>query len=294
MDPRASFFQAYQVCKAKDLVPEMVFLLGRVGDNKRALNLIIERLGDVERAIEFAKEQNDDELWEDLLRYSETRPAFIRGLLENVGAEMDPLRLIRRIKDGLEIPGLKSALIKILQEFNLQLSLLDGCNAIIYQDKKSFALEYIDAQRLGLQTLPESTCNKCHLPMFESPVSLPSGEAPAMVPTSWAKSGHSKTSATLPTVYFLCRHVFHLSCLVPPERIPKRATAAAGDESKMPLISVTQAGSDVARQIAAGPERRQEQMEAERELKHRYEARLKVVLKKGCPVCHERRAEMLY
>jgi hypothetical protein len=27
----------------------MVFLLGRVGDNKKALNLIISRLGDVER-----------------------------------------------------------------------------------------------------------------------------------------------------------------------------------------------------------------------------------------------------
>lgn len=31
------------------MVPEMVFLLGKMGDNKRALNLIIERLGDVNR-----------------------------------------------------------------------------------------------------------------------------------------------------------------------------------------------------------------------------------------------------
>lgn len=41
--------QAYEVCKECDYVPEMVFLLGRVGDNKKALNLIIARLGDVER-----------------------------------------------------------------------------------------------------------------------------------------------------------------------------------------------------------------------------------------------------
>lgn len=88
------------------------------------------------QAIEFAKEQNDYDLWEDLLKYSETKPRtsgscwvgdmtdeapdFIRGLLENVGAEIDPIRLISRIKDGLEIPGLKLALIKILQDFNLQ------------------------------------------------------------------------------------------------------------------------------------------------------------------------------
>lgn len=37
------------MCEKKDLVPEMVFILGRMGDNKKALMLIIERLGDVQR-----------------------------------------------------------------------------------------------------------------------------------------------------------------------------------------------------------------------------------------------------
>jgi vacuolar protein sorting-associated protein 41 len=85
------------------------------------------------------------------LTYSETRPgkraslfspifpthphtAFIRGLLENVGSEINPIRLIRRIKNGLEIPGLKEALIKILQDFNLQISLMEGCNRILGSD----------------------------------------------------------------------------------------------------------------------------------------------------------------
>jgi len=36
------------------MVPEMVFLLGKMGNNKRALNLIIERLGDVHRVSETA------------------------------------------------------------------------------------------------------------------------------------------------------------------------------------------------------------------------------------------------
>jgi hypothetical protein len=41
------------VSSERDLVPEMVFLLGRMGDNKRALGLIIERLGDVGRVSSF-------------------------------------------------------------------------------------------------------------------------------------------------------------------------------------------------------------------------------------------------
>lgn len=64
--------------------------------------------------------------------------AFIRGLLENVGPEIDPVLLIRRIKNGLEIPGLKEALIKILQDFQLQMSLLDGCQTILNGDSASF------------------------------------------------------------------------------------------------------------------------------------------------------------
>jgi hypothetical protein len=55
-------------------------------------------------------------------------------LLENVGPEIDPIRLIRRIKNGLEIPGLKDALIKILHDFGLQISLLEGCRTILDGD----------------------------------------------------------------------------------------------------------------------------------------------------------------
>ena len=58
----------------------MVYLLGRMGNNKKALYLIIDRLGDVNRAIDFAKEQHDDDLWEDLLRYSYTRPCMFTFL----------------------------------------------------------------------------------------------------------------------------------------------------------------------------------------------------------------------
>ena len=57
-----------------------------------------------------------------------TALAFIRGLLENVGAEINPIRIIRRIKNGLEIPGLKGALIKILHDFNIQVFAREGLN----------------------------------------------------------------------------------------------------------------------------------------------------------------------
>jgi hypothetical protein len=75
------------------------------------------------------------------LTYSETRPDFIRALLEHVGAEINPIRLISRIRNGLEIPGLKAALIKVLQASNLQISLLEGCQDILNSDCSALATQ---------------------------------------------------------------------------------------------------------------------------------------------------------
>ncbi|RDX46971.1 vacuolar assembling protein VPS41 [Lentinus brumalis] len=189
-----SLEEAYNVCNERDLVLEMVFLLGRMGNNKKALYLIIDRLGDVNRAIDFAKEQHDDDLWEDLLRYSETRPPFIRGLLENVGAEIDPIRLIRRIKNGMEIPGLKGALIKILHDFNLQVSLLEGCQTIMNGDCADLVHRLHRNQTSGFFLSAKTICPICSKPLGQTPQSL--------------------------NLLFLCRHVVHANCVEHDSELP--------------------------------------------------------------------------
>ncbi|KAI0789305.1 vacuolar protein sorting-associated protein 41 [Abortiporus biennis] len=207
-----SLERAYNVCNDRDLVPEMVFLLGRMGNNKKALTLIIERLADVNRAIDFAKEQHDDDLWEDLLRYSESRPTFIRGLLENVGAEIDPIRLIRRIKNGLEIPGLKGALIKILQDFNLQMSLLEGCQTILNGDCAELASRLYRDQTSGFFLNVKAVCPICTLPLVQAPQRL--------------------------LLLFLCRHVVHATCVARAEQLPQYDEPLISlDGSRKPDIS---------------------------------------------------------
>ncbi|CUA69567.1 Vacuolar protein sorting-associated protein 41 homolog [Solanum lycopersicum] [Rhizoctonia solani] len=196
---------AFRICDKRDLVPEQVFLLGRMGDNKRALNLIIERLADVNRAIDFAKEQNDDDLWEDLFKYSETRPAFIRGLLKNVSTEIDPIRLIRRIKNGLEIPGLKDALITILQDFNLQISLLEGCQTILLGDGASLQERLHLAQAGGYLGGAASMCPVCDEPLF-----IPPPDTGSLV--------HHQHLVLL----FLCRHAVHAGCVPGGDALPPR------------------------------------------------------------------------
>ena len=141
--------------------------------------------------------------------------AFIRGLLENVGAEINPIRLIRRIKNGLEIPGLKEALIKILHDFHLQISLLEGCQTILNGDSSDLARQLQKDQTSGffltgmciklLLKRPfliihahtaKAKCPICTLPLQQSPQSL--------------------------VLLFLCRHVVHAACCSGADDLPSQ------------------------------------------------------------------------
>ncbi|KAF8309561.1 vacuolar protein sorting-associated protein 41 [Clavulina sp. PMI_390] len=248
--------KAYKLCSEKDMVPEMVYLLGKIGDNKRALKLIIERLDDVKGAIEFAKERNDDDLWEELLRHSETRPRFIRGLLENVGPQIDPQRLIRRIKNGLEIPGLKEALIKILGDFNLQISLLGGCQRILNGDISTLSRGLQAKQTSGFHASPTRTCPVCGKLLFP-PSNLPIGIDFTPEPSDLA-------------VLFLCRHIVHAHCVRGGTSLPRK-----GDDVVISLLKGSDARCGNLRREWVGS-------------KIAYAMLVRSRLEESCPVCvHE-------
>lgn len=106
-------------------------MYSKTGQTKRALFLIIDRLADVSQAISFAKQQDDSDLWEDLLNYSMDKPRFIRGLLEEVGTAIDPITLVRRIPEGLEIPGLREGLSRMIREYDIQHSISSGVARVL-------------------------------------------------------------------------------------------------------------------------------------------------------------------
>lgn len=126
-----TFEKAVQECEGYNYVPELVHLYSVTGQMKRALYLIIDRLGDVSQAIAFAKDKDDPDLWEDLLHYSMDKPRFIRGLLEEVGTAIDPITLVRRIPEGLEIPGLREGLKHIMKEHEIQYSISSGVARVL-------------------------------------------------------------------------------------------------------------------------------------------------------------------
>ncbi|KAK7205716.1 hypothetical protein BZA70DRAFT_237249 [Myxozyma melibiosi] len=143
--------KASEICEKREYIPELVYILGKTGENKRALMLIINRLQDVDQAISFAKSQDDKELWSDLLDYSMDKPKFIRALLENAGTAIDPITLVRRIKEGMQIEGLKSALQKILHEYELTLSIAQGAATILNGEVESYSAQLRSGRARGIK-----------------------------------------------------------------------------------------------------------------------------------------------
>lgn len=143
--------QAVQECELFSYYDELVYLYSKTGQMKRALYLIIDRLNDVNKAIEFAKEQDDPDLWEDVLNYSMDKPSFIRALLEQVGTAINPITLVRRIPEGLEIQGLREGLVHMMKEHELQHSISSGVATVLRSEVGAAQNELRTGQRKGVK-----------------------------------------------------------------------------------------------------------------------------------------------
>lgn len=146
-----SFEEACRICEEKHYTSELIYLLSKTGQTKRALNLILSDLHDVSQAINFAKSQDDPDLWEDLLSYSMDKPVFIHALLTEAGTSIDPIKLVRRIPSGLEIEGLRDGLTRLLRDHDIQASISQGA-AKVLQGEVAIGMDALRrGQRRGIK-----------------------------------------------------------------------------------------------------------------------------------------------
>ena len=254
-----SLERASAVCERRNYIPELVYLLSKTGQTKRALFLIIDKLADVAQAIAFAKQQDDPDLWADLLDYSMDKPAFIRGLLENVGTAIDPITLVRRIPQGLAIDGLKAALGKILKEYGVQWSICDGVATALTSEVARGMDALRGGQRRGVKfcvaappaTMPgawddaadadSAACGICRR-------GFSGGSGQCARPRDVPGCADVRT-ARKTLVAFACGHVFHLKCIAEPAAA---ADDADGDEDEVQSGYGRSVGAKVTRAALIG------------------------------------------
>lgn len=76
----------------------MIYILGRMGHHKRALDLILTQMQDLPHAIQFVQE-NDESLWDYLIDLSLTSKENVEQLLQFAAQhKIDPIKLIRKVR----------------------------------------------------------------------------------------------------------------------------------------------------------------------------------------------------
>ncbi|CAH1452513.1 unnamed protein product [Lactuca virosa] len=212
--------KAYEVCLKKDLLSEQVFILGRMGNAKQALAVIIDKQGDIKEAVEFVSMQHDDDLWEELIRQCLDKPEMVGVLLEHTVGNLDPLYIVNIVPNGLEIPRLRDRLVKIITDYRTETSLRHGCNDILKADIVNLLVKYYkEARRAIYLTDAESGTRSNTNPQDSNPM-----DRPPVLKTMETKS---KTRADgrccicfepLPiqtsVIVFFCCHAYHLNCLI--------------------------------------------------------------------------------
>ncbi|XP_015603848.1 vacuolar protein sorting-associated protein 41 homolog isoform X2 [Cephus cinctus] len=179
--------EALDICTQRKFYPEMVYLLGRIGNTTEALGLMTRELNDMESAIAFCQEHDDEELWNDLVNYSLDKPEAITFLLQRIGTYVDPRVMVQRIEPSLEIPGLKNALVKMICDYNLQVSVQEGCKKILSSDYFNLHERLVRFHQKGISMDDYQMCGACHRNIVvKEPRSV---------------------------VIFYCRHTFHEDCL---------------------------------------------------------------------------------
>ncbi|XP_032570023.1 vacuolar protein sorting-associated protein 41 homolog [Drosophila sechellia] len=109
-----------------------------------ALNIIIHRIRDIEMAIEFCKEHDDNDLWNALINEFSNHPEIVTKVLDGIVDYFSPAVVVGKIKMGQNIPNLRQSLIKMLWHYNLQ----------------------VTTQRRGQQVSNEQMCSLCHRPVL--------------------------------------------------------------------------------------------------------------------------------
>ncbi|KAH0173692.1 WD domain-containing protein, partial [Aureobasidium melanogenum] len=267
-----TYEKASHICEEKHYIPELVYLLSKTGQTKRALFLIIRDLGDVSQAISFTKENPD--LWDDLLDYSMDKPKFIRALLEEVGTSINPITVVRRIPNGLEIEGLREGIGKMIREYEIQHSISDGVAKVLRGEVTSG----MDVLRAGQKKAVkfEVTHEKLdEVEVHADPVPIINGNDMDADGTDHSpKPGHcvgckeafhQDERETL--IGFNCGHVFHLSCLL---NLDTEANQADVKRLQGQKLSEDEEPIDTGRSVRA-------------KVEHAHQ--IKRAVQGGCPVC---------
>jgi len=173
--------EALAVCQSRGLLDEEAYLLGKAGRVSEALNILLEKMGDVERAVVFASQYQDPKLWETLVSYVLEHPKLLVTLLDclesldtlaGVGSEdsgrpqppptAQPAHVLRRLPQGTPVPRVAAPVRRVFESFDLQESLYESCKKLTEYEMTSCKKAFLNSYRGGSAYKPDTwRCRVC-------------------------------------------------------------------------------------------------------------------------------------
>ncbi|KNE55443.1 hypothetical protein AMAG_01334 [Allomyces macrogynus ATCC 38327] len=161
--------KALALCESHDLLQEQVYVLGRIGNNKRALEIMMDRMDDIHMAIDYAKGQQDEELWNDLVDFAVQKPKYWAPLFQHTGMFLDPIKLIKRVPPGAQISNLKSLLTSIVQDALAQVELRGQSHQVLREDVLTFMRQSMRYAKSSRYVTSDTCCVRCGQPFASNP-----------------------------------------------------------------------------------------------------------------------------
>lgn len=105
-------------CQAEQrrMFPELVYIIGRTGNDKEAVRIALRCLRDVTLAIQYVQDSEDTSLWDEMIAHVIESQELVGQFLEVVGDRFDPSVFLRRVpaENRLCIPQLGQRLGRLI------------------------------------------------------------------------------------------------------------------------------------------------------------------------------------
>ncbi|KAG0667106.1 Vacuolar protein sorting-associated protein 41 [Maudiozyma exigua] len=143
--------KAIGLCSTQEgLYSELIYLWGRVGETKKALSIIADKLNDPALAVEYIKSWGDMDLWDFLIEYTMNKPNFVDKLLNSydyIGNRY--VEVLRGINDDQPIERIVPPIVNTLLETKRSYQVKESILKIVDDDTSKYAKALLKLRTKG-------------------------------------------------------------------------------------------------------------------------------------------------
>lgn len=184
-----SLQDALVVCRSHGLIEEEAYLLGRSGHTADALQVVLERLGDIHLAFELVADQHDPKLWDLLVDFALEHPHLLVPLIEHL-EKLDgssgkvgrgdcraqpppsakPAQVLRRIPPGTPLARVAMPIKHTFETFMLTVGLHQSCQKLSFDEASARKRTILACCQRGRSvSLAHLVCSLCGRSLDRAP-----------------------------------------------------------------------------------------------------------------------------